>query len=238
MNIKKQEFDIEESMRRVSKILDTSNSVISVAGDYDIDSLTSYQTVDCRMVCLSVTLYINKFDLDKDENLFKQYKCLLSEFGAVINECERAVEYTVVGKTIFTTLFRALNDEPLDRVIDVAAKLCSLLFILNRRFSEANLSPLNIGVGVSFNKMKLTREAFSTSVDTEFLWSGEALDESIKLSQFARTGFLGNSLLITKTVYERLPEPYRNFFTYDNNTDAFASSLINKNLEAWEKEHL
>jgi len=238
MTISSQTFDIEESISRINKILESDNAVIRPSGDYDIRTLGIHQAVVCKSACLSITLHINKFDIDQNDNLYKQYKCLLSEFGAVVSECNGALEYCVLNKNVFCTVIQVDNNETLDKVIDVAAKTCSLSFIMNKRFAAINLNPVMIGLGISFNNVKFTREAFDSNLDEELLWYGDAVDESIKYSQRARTGMLGNSLIITKSVYDRLSEPYRNFFTYDNMIDGFTSSLINKGLEAWEKENL
>lgn len=238
MNISTRPYNIEESIYRIEKVLAPSNAIIKVDGDYDIASLEPHQTVDCKMACLSVTMHINKFDIDKNENLYKQYKCILSEVGAIVNEIKEAIEYTVLSKNILATLIRVSNEDKLDKIIDAAAKICSLLNILNRKFVEHSLGAISIGVGVSYNNARLTKETFREGLDSEMLWYGDVVDESIKLSQNARTGFLGNSLMITKSVYELLSESYRNFFTYDNTVDAFVSSLINKNMEAWLKDNL
>jgi hypothetical protein len=157
--------------------------------------------------------------------------------GAVINEMKGAIEYSVLNKNVLSTLIRIKNGETLDKTIDTAAKVCSLLNILNKKFAALGLGSLSLGVGISYNLARLTREAFCEDMDSELLWYGEVVEESIKLSQTARMGFLGNSLMITKHVYERLSESYRNFFTYDSTTDSFVSSLINKGLEAWLKEN-
>ena len=238
MNISALPFNIKDSISRVDKILDSRNEIIKVDGDFDISILKPHQTVDCKMACLTVTMHINKFDIDKNENLYKQYKCILSEVGSVINEINGAIEYSVLSKNTLSTLIRVTNEEKLDKTIDAAAKICSLLNILNKKFAEYSLGIISIGVGVSYNNARLTMEAFKEGIDSELLWYGNVVDESIKLSQNARTGFLGNSLMITKSVYERLSESYRNFFTYENTTDSFVSSLINKNLEAWSKDNM
>lgn len=238
MNISALPFSIEDSMSRVDKILDIKNAIIKMDGDYDIASLKPHQTVDCKMACLTVTMHINKYDIDKNENLYKQYKCILSEVGSVVNEAKGAIEYSVLSKNTLSTLIRVSNEEKLDKTIDVAAKICSLLNILNKKFAAYSLGAISLGVGISYNNARLTMEAFQDGLDSELLWYGAVVEESIKLSQNARTGFLGNSLMITKPVYDRLSESYRNFFTYDNTTDSFVSSLINKNLEAWSKENL
>lgn len=238
MNISALPFSIEDSMSRVDRILDSHNIIIKVDGDFDITTLKPHQTVDCKMACLTVTIHINKYDIDKNDSLYKQYKCVLSEVGAVINEMKGAVEYSVMSKNVVSTLIRVKNEETLDKTIDSAAKICSLLNILNKKFVAGGLGPLSLGVGISLNRVRLTMEAFKEDIDSELLWYGEVVEESTKLSQIARMGFLGNSLMITKPVYERLSESYRNFFTYDNTTDSFVSSLINRDLEAWLKENI
>ena len=100
MNISTRPFDIDDSMSRVDRILDTHNAIITVDGDFDITSLKPHQTVDCNMACLTVTIHINKYDIDKNENLYKQYKCILSEVGSVINEMTGAIEYSVLSKML------------------------------------------------------------------------------------------------------------------------------------------
>lgn len=238
MNISRKVFKIEESASRIDRILDVQNTIIKVDGDYDLLSIQPHQVVDCKVACVCVTLHINKYDLDKDDTLFIQYKCLLSEIGALLSEVAGAIDYSVMTKITLAALVRVDNTENLNKVIDVAAKICSLLSIINRKFTAKNFSAIMLGIGISYDKARLTKEAFTNEGDPGLLWQGDVVDESIKLSQNARTGFLGNSLMISKSVFEKLTDVYKNFFSYDNSSDSFVSSLINKSFEAWEKEHL
>lgn len=236
MKINNKVFNIEESMARVDRILSDDNKLIVTNENFNIGNLNYNQTAIIKAACMSITLLVNKYDLDHDERVFQQYKCILSEFGAVINECQEALEFNVAAVNIFSSLF-ILNEKNADSIIDTAAKISSLSSILNTKFSRNDLVKIPISIGVSYDTIKITREAFNETVDDEFLWMGDALEESIALSQKSALGFLSNSLYISKKTYEKLSDKYRSFFNYDNNSDCFTSSLINRNLEDWSKQY-
>lgn len=238
MKTKLKIYNIDESIARINRILNVDNNIIKQDGYYDMTQLAYHQTVICNAICLSVYMYLNIYDINNDENLNRQYKCMLSEFGAIINECSNVIEICVLKSNIITCLINTPNNQNYNSVIDTAAKITSLMSILNKKFVSMGLKTIEIGVGVNFDSVKITRESFSNTIDDTFLWSGPLVENSIKLSQMASTGLLSNSLMINKNVYDNLSENYRQFFTYDTVNDCFAASLINKQLNQWSKENL
>lgn len=231
-------FSIDECMQRVSQILSPVNNLILEQGDLDLTNLQLHQTAVFKAACISVTIHVNRYDIENNELLAKQYKCLISEFGAVINENVNVVEISFLRINVMSALVKISEPGQMNSVIDVAAKLTSLLSILNKKFSSMGLGSIDIGIGIDYSNIRITNQSFSTELDNEYLWSGDAVDTSYLLSQKAKTGLLSNSLMITKSVYDCLSDRYKSFFSYDNVNGCFSASLINKYLESWSNQNL
>lgn len=238
MKTKPMPFVIDECLQRTELILSPENNLIVTDGDMNLSNLQQHQTAIFKAACIAVSLYINRYDIENDPILAKQYKCLISEFSAVINENPNVVEISFLRLNVMASLITISEPGKLNSVIDIAAKLTSLLAILNRKFSSQGLKTIDMGIGVDYSTIRITNQAFSANIESEYLWSGEAVDMSHTLSQKAKTGLMSNSLMITKSAYECLSDKYKSFFSFDNVNGCFSSSLINKQLENWARTNL
>lgn len=237
MKTNKKIFNIDESVKRMNSILDNQNIIQKVNNDIDLSTLDYYKTYELEAACISISLHINTNELHQDLKLYKQYKCLLSEFSSIMNEDERSIEFTVNTIHNFSTLF-SVRDNNIAFLIDISAKIISLLNILNIVFINNDYGKISIGIGVDFNKIYVTREGFDGSGINEVLWSGDALDNSYRLSSIANIGLNNNPIMITKRVFQYLPDKYKAFFNFNEMANCYHASLVNNKLKLWMKDHL
>ena len=142
-------YKIEDSAERMDDILDANDN------DYE-DNKSNIPTrdkltykngyyVDVTALFIDIVDSSKLTDGHKRPTLAKMYRCFLSECVAIMNSYEICKEININGDCVWG-VFETPNIDDVDAVIDVAAKLCSMINVLNYKLSKKKYEKIDVGL--------------------------------------------------------------------------------------------
>ena len=201
-------YKVEDSASRMDDILDASDN------DY-IDNETSIPSRDKLTYkngyYVNVTaLFIDIVDSSKltdghrRPTLAKMYRAFLSECVAIMNSYEICKEINIHGDCVWG-VFETPKKKDVDIVTDVAAKLNSMVHILNYKLKKKGYDGISVGIGIDDGNALMVKAGYLGSGINDVIWMGNVVNSACHLANKAgRTG--RKTILVSKTIYDNVFE--------------------------------
>src|SRR5690606_5640852 len=85
----------------------------------------------------------------KRPKLAKLYRVYISEVTAILNDNVRCKKIDIVGDGV-SGIFETPSKWDIDRVFSTAAKLSSLIDIINFKFEKRDIKQIEVGIGLAY----------------------------------------------------------------------------------------
>lgn len=229
-------FKIETSLDRLSGILDASNSIREISSVSEIKDLDYNSIVQTDLVYVSVLLK-SVTDLVPDDILYKQYKACLSELVPIMAESNAVVDIDVMDFMSVLGIYSCQADHILDGVIDVVAKVNSMCEVLNLQFEKHGIGKVSPGIGITIANTHIFKITEAESKSDEILRISGGIETSMEFAKLANTGLIKNPIIIESSVWSKLSDRYKQFFSQKEDAGYYYASLINTSINNWLKEN-
>lgn len=213
-------YDFEKSLDRMDAILKTDyESYKELDSIPSRDSLTYTNGFYVLCTALFVDLRIpgKLSERYRKTTLAKIYRSYTSEIVAIINGNCHCAEINIEGNTIWG-IFNTPYRKDVDTVLSTAAKISSIVDILNSRCSERNIEPITIGIGLDYGRALMMRAGYDSSNIDDVVWLGEVIDSASRLCTYGNKRLNDKEIMVSNVCYNNL------------NND-------NKKMLAWNKKH-
>lgn len=232
-------YNFEKSLERINDILDGSDSSYEDKNSVPPRSSLTFSNgfyVECS--ALFVDMRGSKILNDKHRRpvLAKIYKSYISELVAVLkghsNVCEISIEGDCVWG-IFNTPYK--ND--IDELFSIAAKVSSLIDILNIKYRKKGYSEITIGVGISYGTTLLIKAGYVGSGINEVVWLGKLVGEAAKLCSQGNRGMFDCEIMVSNVFYNNLKKENKELLSKNINYDCYHGNVINIEMNEWVKKN-
>ena len=201
-------YKVEDSASRMDDILDASDNDYS-DNENNIpsrDKLTfkNGYYVDVTSIFIDIVDSSKLTDGHKRPTLAKMYRCFLSECVAIMNSYTICKEININGDCVWG-VFETPNISDVDKVTDVAAKLNSMIRILNYKLEKKNYEKINDGIGIDDGLALMVKAGYSGSGLNDVIWMGDVVNSACHLANRAGRG-LRKTILVSSKVYENVLE--------------------------------
>ena len=201
-------YKVEDSASRMDDILDASDNDYS-DNENNIpsrDKLTfkNGYYVDVTSIFIDIVDSSKLTDGHKRPTLAKMYRCFLSECVAIMNSYTICKEININGDCVWG-VFETPNISDVDKVTDVAAKLNSMIRILNYKLEKKNYEKINVGIGIDDGLALMVKAGYSGSGLNDVIWMGDVVNSACHLANRAGRG-LRKTILVSSKVYENVLE--------------------------------
>lgn len=201
-------YKVEDSASRMDDILDASDNDYS-DNENNIpsrDKLTfkNGYYVDVTSIFIDIVDSSKLTDGHKRPTLAKMYRCFLSECVAIMNSYTICKEININGDCVWG-VFETPNISDVDKVTDVAAKLNSMIRILNYKLEKKNYEKVNVGIGIDDGLALMVKAGYSGSGLNDVIWMGDVVNSACHLANRAGRG-LRKTILVSSKVYENVLE--------------------------------
>lgn len=234
-------YKVEDSASRMDDILDANDN------DYEDnkssipsrDKLT-YKNgyyVDVTSLFIDIVDSSKLTDGHKRPTLAKMYRCFLSECVAIMNSYTICKEININGDCVWG-VFETPNISDVDKVTDVAAKLNSMIRILNYKLGKKNYEKINVGIGIDDGLALMVKAGYSGSGLNDVIWMGDVVNSACHLANRAGRG-LRKTILVSSKVYENVLENTQKLLskcTIDGKI-YYEGNFIWKEMENWYHEN-
>lgn len=228
-------YDFNKSVERVSETLDSSDALYEDKTTIPSrDSLTFNNGFYVKCSALFVDIRKSK-DLPSKHTrpvLAKIYKTYISEVVAVMRGNLDIFEISIEGDCVwgvFDTPFKS----NINNVFHTAAKISSLIDILNIKYKKKGYSAINIGIGASWGESLFIKAGYKGSGINEIVWVGELVGEAAKLCSYGNRNYNDAEIMVSSVFYSNLNDSNQKCLVKSSYPDCYEGNVINTTMSEW-----
>ena len=229
-------YDFNTSLARIDGYLDANdNSYEEVKEIPSRDKLTfsnGFYIEHCVALFVDIRESTTLADRYTRPRLAKIYRSYISEVVAIMNGSSKCAEINIVGDGvygIYSTPYKA----DIDEVFSCAAKIQSIIDILNWKLSKRSIDPIRCGIGIDYGRLLMVKAGYSGSGINEVVWMGSAVNRAAHLSHFGNRDFGDQPMMISSVVRDNLNEHNASLLNYNYSRSCYHGYVINVAMNEW-----
>lgn len=235
-------YDVNKSSDRIDQILNASNSNYADK-DYvpSRSSLTYTNGYYVNVTALFIDI-VGSSDMTDEHlrpTLAKIYRSFISESVAIINSEQICKEINIQGDCVWG-IFETPKKSDIDTVINVSAKLYSMVKILNYKLKKKGYKEISVGIGIDYGRALMVQAGYSGSSINEVIWMGDVVNSACHLANKAGRNWR-KAIIFTYAIYNNASDHNKGLFTsyYDSDEckTLYEGTIINTNMDEWYKEN-
>ena len=235
-------YKVEDSANRMDDILDASDNDYCDKNSIPARSSLTYKNgyyVNVTAIFIDIVGSSDMTDAHKRPTLAKMYRAFLSECVAIMNAETDCKEISINGDCVwgvFDTPYKA----DIDNVFSVAARLNSMIKILNYKLRKKKYSEISVGIGIDYGRALMIKAGYSGSGINDVIWMGDVVNSACHLCNKAgRSG--RKPIIVSDVVYDNLNENNQGLLTkyidYSDWKTEYEGDIINIAMEEWYEEN-
>lgn len=233
-------YDIDQSSQRMDQILSVSNVNFSDSSTIPLRQSLSYTNgfyVNVTALFIDIVDSSNMTEAHKRPVIAKIYRCFISECTALMNALSICKEISIHGDCVWGVFETSLKSD-VDKVFSVAARLNSLIKVLNYKLQKKGYSEISIGIGIDYGRALMIKAGFSGSGLNDVIWMGDVVNEACHIANEAgRNG--RPKIIVSNCIFQNLNNKNQNLLsrTYIGTKVYYGGSIINTALENWFRQN-
>jgi len=168
--------------------------------------------------------------------LAKLYRAYISEVIAVMVGDGNCAEVIVEGDCVIG-IFNTLKKVDIDSVFSIAARLSSLIDVLNCKFDKYAIQNITVGIGMSYGRALMIKAGFKGSSINDVVWMGDVLNEASKLCGYGNKEYYDNEVMVSEVIYNNLNDKNKSLLSWSSSRQCYHGNVININMNNWYKEN-
>lgn len=228
-------YDLDSSVSRIDEILDTSNDAF-VESDSIVDreklTYTNGFYVHCTALFVDIRDSSNMTDAHKRPVLAKIYRSFVSEMVALMNGHDTCREVNINGDCVWCVCETNYKKD-IDGVFSLAAKVCSLVDILNYKLKKKGYQRYEVGVGIDYGRALMIKAGYKGSNIQDVLWMGDVVNQACHLSNEANSGYFDKRVFLSNIIFDNLNDDNKKLCTRDGGRDIYQADIVNIGMNDW-----
>lgn len=179
-------YEFLKSFERIDDILNASDSSYEERASIPSRDALSHNNgyyVEVSALFADIRSSSSLTDIHRRPKLAKLYRAFISEVVAVNNGNPFCAEINIVGDCV-SGVFNSTSKIAINSVFDTAAKICSLIDVINCKFKKRNIEQIKVGIGISYGKALMIKAGYSGSGINDIVWVGDVVNEASHLSGY------------------------------------------------------
>lgn len=233
-------YDVDKSSERMDEILNANDNNFcdknSLPRRDDLTFKNGYY-VNITAIFIDIVGSSNMTDKHKRPTLAKMYRVFLSECVAIMNSEKNCKEISINGDCVWG-VFDTPYKSDINNVISVAARLNSMIKILNYKLRKKNYSEISIGIGIDYGRALMVKAGYSGSKINDVIWMGDVVNSACHLCN--KAGREGREVvIISNSIYNNLNKHNKELFSLilDSWVSIYQGNIVELNLENWYNEN-
>lgn len=229
-------YNFEDSRDRIDEILNSSSNFDDRDEIPNRDELTYTNGYYVKCCSLFVDLRDSSKlpDVHQKRVLAKIYRSYINEIVAILNGFNHCKEINIVGDCV-SAVFSGKYKKDVEDTLEVAAKINSLIHVLNYKLKKKGYEPVKAGVGVSWGRVLMIKAGYKGSGINEVVYMGAAVNEASKMCSKAIKE-IHKPGVCTKSFYNNLDGESQAFFEYSFYSDCYSTTVVNVAMNEWLEE--
>jgi class 3 adenylate cyclase len=232
-------YKFDDSLKRLDDILDSTSTFDDKDEIPKRDSLTYTNGYYVKCCALFVDLRDSSTlpTVHQKRTLAKIYRSYISEIVAILNGFVSCKEINIVGDCV-SAIFSGQYLTQVYDTFDAAAKINSLINILNYKLEKKGYTKIKAGIGLSWGRVLMIQAGYSGSGLNDVVWMGDAVNKASKMCSKAMKE-VQKPMVVTKDFYDNLSEENQKFFTPSSifyTPEYYSADVIDTEMLKWLNE--
>ena len=229
-------YDYTKSIERIDEVLDSSDA--NYENKKSIPSRSSltfsngyYVYATAIFVDIRGSKSLN--DKHKRPTLAKMYRTYISEVVAVLKGDLNINEIYIEGDGVWAIIDTPSKSD-IDSAFSTAAKISSLIDILNIKYRKKGYSELTVGIGITWGESLYIKSGYKGSGINEVVWLGKGLvGDAAKLCSFGNKTNADREIMASDTFYSNLNQHNKDLLRINSNRSCYHSNAVNTEMDKW-----
>lgn len=232
-------FDLEKCIERISEILDGSNaSYEDHNGIPSRDSLSFTNGYYVDVTVLFVDIRGSKSLSEKHTRpvLAKIYRAYVSEIVAVLRGNATVSEIYIEGDGVWA-VYNTTTKTDVNSVFSTAAKVASLIDVLNVKLTKNGYSNIEVGIGLDDGESLYIKAGYKGSGINEVVWIGRVVGTCAALCANGNKLWSDREMMVSEVVYGSLNDENKKLLEWNQARGCYHGSVVNVVMDQWVKDN-
>lgn len=239
METKYKPYDVEDSERRIKEILDQSDTSFSEVDEIPARDKLTYKNgyyVQCSSLFVDIRGSSELPSKHKRPTLAKIYRGYISEIVAIMNGNSDCSEIRIEGDCV-SGIYNTPKKMQIDAMFSDAAKINSLIKILNFHFKKRGITEIQIGIGMDYGRALMIKSGYNGSGLNEVVWMGDVVNGASNLCGKANKDWRSEVVFASDVIFNNLSDHNKELLSRNHEHSCYHGNIINNDMENWYKEN-
>lgn len=233
-------YTVSDSATRIDAILNSASGNFSDSKTVPNRSVLTYTNgfyVSVTSLFIDIVASSELTNQHERPVLAKIYRSFISECVAIINSSDPSCEVTINGDCVWG-VFDTPYKSDIDTVFNVAAKLNSLMKILNYKLMEKGYKNIKAGIGIDYGRALIIKAGYDGSGLNEVVWMGDVVNQACHLANQANRNSY-KPIIISPILYDNLNSENQKFCNsvwIEGNLN-YECNIVDVTMEQWYREN-
>lgn len=231
-------YNFIDSLNRIDEILNASNTSFEDADSIPSRDKLTYKNgyyVNCTAVFVDIRDSSSMTDKHKRPVLAKIYRSFISEMVALMNGEANSREVNIHGDCVWGVYETPFKTD-IDAAFSLAARVCSLVDVLNYKLEKKGYEQISVGVGMDYGRALMILAGYKGSGIKDVIWMGDVVNNASHLCNEANSGLFDSRLFLSNVIYNNLNDANQKLCTKDSRRDIYQANVVNTKMNNWLKE--
>jgi class 3 adenylate cyclase len=237
MEAKPLDFNHLDSVARIDELLrgaDVSYEDKSSIPDRSMLTFSNGFYVNATALFVDLRGSKNLPQVHKKPTLAKVYRSYISEAVAVMKGHSKVNEIYIEGDGVWAVFDTPLRQD-IDEAFCTAARVASLIDILNYKFNKVGIASITAGIGMAYGESLCIKAGHKNSGVNDVVWLGAVVGEASRMCSFANRSYSDFRVMLTPVVYNNLNDEFKKLATWNLDRECYHANVINLAMDEWLK---
>ena len=233
----KPSYEFKTALDRIDEIINANNSNFE-----DKDSIPSHDKLTFSngfyVYCTALFVDIRDSSTMTNEHrrpvLAKIYRSFISEMVALMNSNGKTKEICINGDCVWCVCDIPFKSD-IDDVFSLAARICSMVDILNYKLKKKEYSTYEVGVGIDYGRALMIKAGHKNSEINDIVWMGDVVNNACHLCNEANISLFDKRVFLSNVIYDNLNETNQKLCSKDDVRDIYQANIVNIEMNEWLK---
>ncbi|MCQ3816726.1 adenylate/guanylate cyclase domain-containing protein [Staphylococcus xylosus] len=206
MKTQKREFNLEDSLERIDKVLNATLNITDSKVIPDKESLT--YTSGKRVECTSIFVDLrgsSKFveSTRQNKSLGKLYQSYIREVVAIINSFDTSRQINIVGDCVSAVFSENKQEDNMVKdILQAASMIQGMMKVLNKKYKKkwGDIEEVRAGVGIAKGEALVLLAGLPYTDVKETIYMGEVVNQASKMCDLAYKDCT-EAICVTEDIY-------------------------------------
>lgn len=234
----KPNYDFTKALARIDEILNADNSNFedkdTIPSRYELTFSNGFY-VYCTALFVDIRDSSSMTNEHRRPVLAKIYRSFISEMVALMNSFGKTKEININGDCVWCvceTPFKA----DIDEVFSLAARVCSMVDVLNYKLKKKGYTTYEVGVGIDYGRALMVKAGHKNAEINDVVWMGDVVNNACHLCNAANSSLFDKRVFLSNVIYDNLNETNQKLCSKDNARDIYQANIVNIGMNKWLKE--